>query len=112
MNGIELIKRIHNTIFTFEHFLIVYVVLLMLDTLLLIFVKKYRPSTTSKYFRWHEKHGLLKITIFKILFISGDMYIVSSQPSTGGFTAGIQTGYAILIVLVFKEIFIKAVRKK
>jgi|WetSurMetagenome_2_1015567.scaffolds.fasta_scaffold796607_2 hypothetical protein len=107
MNGIELIRHIYKTIFTLEHFLIIYIVLLMLDTLLLIFANKYRPSTTSKYFRWHKKHGLMKITLFKILFICGDMYMLSSFPVGGGFTVGYQMGYAILIILVFKEIFKK-----
>lgn len=107
MAGIELIKRVHDVISIWDrHFLIIYVFLFMVDTLLLIVAKKYKPSV--KYFRMHEKYGLMKMTLFKILFICVDMYIVSSHPSTGAFTAGIQLWYATLIILVLRDL----VRKK
>lgn len=106
--GMELIKHIHNAIFTWNHFLIVYVVLLLMDTLLLIYAKKYRPLTNSLYFRWHQQHGLLKATLFKMLFIAFDMDILLTTPITGGSTAVIQLWYAIFIILAFKQILFDA----
>ena len=106
----EIIKHLHNAIFTWSHFLIVYVVLLSLDTLVLIYTEKYRPLTTSLYFRWHQQHGLLNVTFFKVLFIAFDMDILSTMPITGGFTAAIQLGYAIFIILAFKQIYFDAPR--
>jgi hypothetical protein len=106
MDVIELIQRIHNVISIWDdHFLIVYIVLFISDTLLLVAAKKYKPSI--KYFRVHEKYGLMKLTLFKILFICADMYIVSSQPSTGAFTAGIQLWYATFIILVLRDLLKK-----
>jgi Kef-type K+ transport system membrane component KefB len=106
MSGIELIRNIHNVISVWDnHFLIIYVFLFVVDTLLLIIARKYRPSI--KYFRVHEKYGLMKISLLKILFIGVDMYIVSSQPSTGAFTAGIQLWYATFIFLAFRDLMKK-----
>ena len=100
----ELIKHIHNIIFTWNHFFIVYVTLLALDTLLLIYAKKYKPSTNSKYFKWHQQHGFIRVTLFKVVFILLDMYILSTHPITGAFTAGIQIWYATFIFLARKDL--------
>jgi FlaA1/EpsC-like NDP-sugar epimerase len=102
MDILSLIRHIHNTIFTWDHFLIIYLVLFTSDTLLLIAAKKYKRPT--KYFRVHEEHGLMKMTLFKIIFICVDMYILSSKPSTGAFTAGIQLWYATFIVLALRDL--------
>jgi hypothetical protein len=83
----------------------VYIFLFLSDTLLLLVAKKYRPSI--RYFRVHEKYGLVKMTLFKILFIATDMYIVTSQPSTGAFTAGFQLWYATFIILVLRDLLIR-----
>lgn len=112
MSAIELLKHIRTTIFTWDHFLIVYVALFMIDTLLLIFVRKHKPSIDKKYFRWHEKHGLIKITLFKIIFICVDMYILYTQPSTGAFTIGIQMYYATIIIFALRDLLKKDVATK
>ena len=110
MNGIELIRHIHNTLFTWTHFLIVYIFLFIADNLLLIITKKLKPST--KYYRFHKKYGLMKITLFKILFISSDMYILSSNSVTGAFTIGLQMWYATIIIFALRDLLKKDVATK
>jgi hypothetical protein len=101
----ELINHIHNAIFSWNHFLIVYVVLLVLDTALLLYTKKYKPLTKSLYFRWHQQHGLLQVTLFKMLFIAFNMDILLTVRVTGAFTFGIQLYYGTIIFLAFKQIY-------
>jgi hypothetical protein len=81
------------------------IILMVFDTVLIIFAKKIRPRIENRYYDFHRKHGMLKITLIKPLIIYAIIYLDSTGDIVGVYSTGaIMLAYGYLIIKLLTDL--------
>lgn len=61
-------------------FLVLLLIFYLIDNFLFIFIAKQKYSINFWYFNLYQKHGFKKVTIFKVIFVLFQIYLLYSPP--------------------------------
>ena len=83
------------------------VLLFLVESWLLIVAKRRGLLLKGIYWRWHTKHGLIKMAAIKFLLIMLAAIHMRETPIVGAYYGGILISYTLLVVLLFGQLITK-----
>jgi len=89
-------KSLVNIITTLE--VSILIVLAIIDNILLIVIEQRKTQLNNKYYNFHKKHGLLKITLYKVVAISIIIYVLISPAIYSGRLAAPILLYGVFVI--------------
>ncbi len=101
-----------ETLVKFDHLLRIIevsslVLFVLLDAVLLILTKSYKPLIENRYYKLQIKYGILKITVIKIVIALVVVYaILTRQPASSSFISLIII-YGIVVILLLIDLIKK-----